>query len=194
MTYADAASVASVIKQFMSKRGVNIVHSQTNTIVLYETAANLEFIVGIVERLDSPTEDIVIEVLNLKYADSTIVAGILRDIFTQKQKVVTNKSASAVTGEITKNSPELIVPYEQVGIYALAHANQLVLVARKPDVERLKQIIDVIDVYTDNMVLEVIELRYADAQALAKTLQEIVAQDKQRDDTRITPPKNEPER
>ncbi|MHC4211975.1 MAG: secretin N-terminal domain-containing protein [Planctomycetota bacterium] len=51
LTYADAASVASVIKPFMSKRGVNIVHKQTNTIVLYETAANLEFIVGIIERL-----------------------------------------------------------------------------------------------------------------------------------------------
>ncbi len=192
LTYAEAASVASVIKPFMSKRGVNIVHSQTNTIVLYETVANFEFIVDIIERLDNPAEDIVIEVINLKYADSTILGGILGNIFTQKQKVVTNKTASSVPGGVTKDSADMIVPYEQVGIYALSHANQLVLVARKPDIERLKQIIDVIDVYRDNMVLEVIELKYADAQALAKTLQEIVAQDKQRDDTRITQVKTEP--
>ncbi|MHC4743840.1 MAG: secretin N-terminal domain-containing protein [Planctomycetota bacterium] len=196
LTYADAGSVLTVIKSFFTKLGKGVVHPETNTIVLFEAEANLELLADVIEQLDTSAEDITIEVINLKYADCTNLANILKGIFGGPDKNAKNKPSGVAevaqpastpkTNEgntAPKNgSADITAPYEQVGIYAVSHANQLVVVGSQSDIRKIKDLVVKIDVYGDNMVLEVIDLEYADAQALSQTLMQVFSERQTRED------------
>ena len=184
LKYADASSVAAVIKPFLTKLGKDVVHRETNTIVLYELNANLESILGIIQKLDTPSEDILVEVVELKYADCESLAKILQQVFTGQTKLTRNKGAGTEnTGRITDSKSiednkavetiDILVPNEQIGIYAVIHANQLVIVGTNTNIEKIKDLVTKIDIYGESMILEVIDLKFADAEMVAMTLQNV---------------------
>lgn len=184
LEYADATSVATVIKPFLTKLGKSVVHKETNTIVLYDADANLEFVIRIIEKLDTPSENVVVEVINLKYADCESLAKILQDVFSTQKKLPMNKSSASEdktkmdrkkepnSGDIS-DANNVLIPYKQIDIYAVVHSNQLVVVGTKLNIQRVKNIISMIDIYGDNTVFEVIALKYVDAEVVSKTLREM---------------------
>jgi general secretion pathway protein D len=181
LKFVAATSVDAVIKPFLTKLGKSVVHKETNTIVLYETDANLIFITRVVEKLDVPFEEIVVEVINLKYADCESLAKILQSIFSSQQTSSRNKgSVKAVDAEgkqITADV-EQMVSDDQMGIYAVNQANQLVIVGTIANVKKVKSLIDEVDVHGSNMVLEVIDLKYADSELLAEKLEQLFNKEK----------------
>jgi len=186
LTYANAASVAAVIKPFLTKLGKMVVYGRTNAVVLYEADANIESVLAIIRKLDTPAEDIIVEVLNLKYADCESLAAVLQQAFGGRTNVVVSKNPADVTRtadsrvkdatqEQGTTDSSVAVPAGPVGIYAVGHANQLVVVGTKADVEKVRSVVAEIDVCGENMVLEVVDLRYADAEVVAGTLRQLFA-------------------
>lgn len=178
LKFAAAASVNVAIKPFLTKLGKSVVHNQTNTIVLYEAQANLKFIESVIEKLDSPSENVIIEVINLKYADSETIAKILQSIFSSQKKDLRNKSTAEETKTDKVDETAVDLPGNAMEIHANAAANQLVVVGTVTDIEKVKNLVAMIDVYGDNMVLEVIDLKYADSQLLAEKLQQLFTDEK----------------
>ncbi|MFC1677362.1 secretin N-terminal domain-containing protein [Planctomycetota bacterium] len=191
LKHADASSIASVIKPFLTKLGKCVVHIETGTIVLYESNANLKFIVGAIEKLDTPGQDIIVEVINLKYADCESLAKMLQEVFASRRKNKKNKNFTSSNKEAKANESTtvegILMPQHQMEIYPVSHANQLVIVGVKASVNKVKDLIAIIDIYGDNMALEVIDLKYADAKALAETFQTLFS-NKERPDN--APQKN----
>ncbi|MFC1677113.1 secretin N-terminal domain-containing protein [Planctomycetota bacterium] len=182
LNFSTAASVNASIKPFLTKLGKSIVHKETNTIILYEAQANLKSIAAVIEKLDSPSEEIVIEIVNLKYADCENLAKILQSVFSSSQKLSRNKSQGESNGR-AKNAKEpaaetITIAEEQTGIYAIKHSNQLVVVGTDDDIEKIRRLVATVDIHIANMVLEVIELKYADSDMLAETLQKLFQDDK----------------
>ena len=93
LAHADATSVAAAIKPFLTKLGKSTVHKETNTIVLYETDASLDSIAAVVQKLDTPAEDIEIEIVNLKCAECDSLAAVLQQIFARQIALPRNKTA-----------------------------------------------------------------------------------------------------
>ena len=193
LEYADAGSIAAVIKPFLSKLEKSVVHKETNTIVLYETQANLEFIAGVIKRLDSPAENIAVEVINLQYADCESLEKILKGIFESQNKRAKNKSSAATdaadsvankntTQTKSQNISEVLIPYEQTEIYPVSRTNQLVVVGTRSDIQKVKALIAMVDLYEDNTVLEVIDLKYADAEVLAEILGQVYSGSESKND------------
>ncbi|MHC4396887.1 MAG: secretin N-terminal domain-containing protein [Planctomycetota bacterium] len=187
LKFAVAASVDAAIKPFMTKLGKSVVHNQTNTIVLYEAEANLKFIESVIEKLDSPSENVIIEVINLKYADSEIISKILQSIFTSQKKDLRNKSTAEEAKTEKADETAVDLPGNSMEIHANAVANQLVVVGTVTDIEKVKNLVTMIDVYGDNMVLEVIDLKYADSELLAEKLQQLFTDEKRREQAAATP-------
>jgi len=183
LEFAAATSVDAAIKPFMTKLGKSVVHKETNTIVLYETDANLEFIAIVIEKLDTPSENIIVEVINLKYVDCEKLAEILRSVFSSRKQNARNKSLAKIndkddTKEHASDIESVSTPEDQIQIYAVNHANQLVVVGISADIEKVKNLVSVLDIYSDNMMFEVFDLKYADSEMLAETLKQLFAEDK----------------
>jgi type II secretion system protein D len=178
LKFAEAASVDAAIKPFLTKLGKSVVHNQTNTIVLYEADANLKFIESVIEKLDSPSENVIIEVINLKYADCETISKILQSIFSSQKKDLRNKSTTEDANADKADETTVDLPGDSIEIHAITHANQLVVVSTVTDIEKVKSLVAMIDVYGDNMVLEVVDLKYADSQLLAEKLQQLFTNEK----------------
>jgi type II secretion system protein D len=178
LRFAVAASVDAAIKPFLTKLGKSVVHNQTNTIVLYEADANLKFIESVIEKLDCPSENVIIKVINLKYADCETISKILQSIFSSRKEDLRNKSnpKEAKTNKVDETAVNLTAG--SVEIHANSGANQLVVVGTLTNIEKVKNLIAMIDIYGDNMVLEVIDLKYADSELLAEKLQQLFTDEK----------------
>lgn len=61
MNYASAREIAAAVKNLMTKRGKIAVDERTNSVLMLETALNIERIKNVVKSLDKPTPKILIE-------------------------------------------------------------------------------------------------------------------------------------
>ena len=161
LQYASADSVAVVLKPFLSKMGKSVVHQETNAIVLFDSDANLETIVGMIEQLDVPDDaQAVLEVVDLRYMDAQQLADTLQKVFTEEQ--VTSSQQPNVVGRPTTGKPNdktgeappappqsVSSPRSRVGVYPLDRTNQLILKAFQGDIERLKSLVDKLDTYVE---------------------------------------------
>lgn len=172
--FAQAQAIASSIKPFLTKLGKSVVHQQTNTLILYDTDANLKILADIIANMDSPAENTIVEVIEIKHSDCEKLAQIVKQVFAPlKGKDKANKDDPRQQ-PLADNSPKLLaISFNPVSVHPVAHANQLIIVGNDREVLQVKQLIAQIDVANDNMVLEVIVIEYADSEELAKTLQEI---------------------
>lgn len=179
LEYADASSISAVIKPFLSKVAKDVVHQETNTIALYEVEANIDSIVSIIEKLDIPSENIIVEVINLVHADSESVAKILQGVFNSKKSPEKNKAKSLkeFTDKTKQNPPTDIkttaISLGHVEIVSVEHSNQLVIVGTKADIKKVVSVVLLIDVADKDTILEVIDLMYADAELVAETLKAV---------------------
>lgn len=161
LNHVSAESITAVIKPFLSKLGKSVVHTQTNTIVLFESEANLETIVGIIERLDIPAEaEMVLEVLALKYMDAELLAETLQKLFPDedtkdnpksmpKEKGTSDRSSERITRPDTLREDALFTPQSGVGVYPIGRTNQLIVKAFQSDIEEIKKLVERLDIYVE---------------------------------------------
>ena len=163
LEYADVVSVSLVVKPFLSKVGKSVVHEDTNALVLLDTDACLKSIVDVIAKLDVPDQaQENLEVVDLQYADAESLAETLQKMFSQPERLSSgmktvaagDSSANVPEGRITpaKESPVAAAvssPQSTVAIYALGRSNQLIVKAFQEDIDRLKSLVEKLDVYVE---------------------------------------------
>ncbi len=161
LAHADAASVAAVTKQFLTGLGKSVVHRETNTILLLESEANLKTIVGIVEKLDVPTEaEIGLEVIDLKYTDAEVLAETLQKVFSESNSRGNLRNSSRgmqppadsdrrITQPRIATEDVLLTPQSRVAVYSIGRTNQIIVKARRNDIKTLKKLVEKLDTYTE---------------------------------------------
>jgi general secretion pathway protein D len=164
--YANAEAVAAVLRPFLSKLGKSVVHPKTNALVLLESAANLETMREVIEKLDVPEDaGAVLEVVDLQYVDAVELAETLQKVFAQAEptRVQTTRTApdaapaagptAGTSDRITPTPPvpeaSVSSPQASVGVFALNRTNQLILKAFQGDIERLRKLVAKLDVYVE---------------------------------------------
>jgi general secretion pathway protein D len=191
--FADAVSIDAVIKPFLTKLGKSVVHNETNTIVLYEAKANLEYIEAVIEALDDPAEDAIIEVINLKYADSELLAEKLKQLFSEdrtKTSEVKNNSQMEKSDNTKPPVSNILSPQSQVYIQALGRTNQLIIKAYSADIKSLKQLIEKLDNYVEPITKNY-QLIYIDALEVFNGLEKILNLDMANDRSKDSRDKNQ---
>lgn len=177
--YGNALSLNNVIKPFMTKMGKVVVYGETNSIVLYEVKANLDFISAVIEKLDTPSENRLIEVIDLKYADSQNLATILQSVFSLRNDNPQNKSERITDSTKTAKPTAINLPESSIIIEPAINTNQLLIAGTKSDIDKIKDLIKKIDVAGNNMVLEVVKLDYADSELIAEKLNQLFSDQKE---------------
>jgi general secretion pathway protein D len=185
LEHANADSVAAVVKTFLSKPGKSVVHSQTNTIVLLESSANLNTIVRVIDELDVPTEpETTITVIDLQYMDAELLSEKLQQIFTDEQSKdipavtrqgdkLSNPASERITAPRIEKKQSLSTPQSLVEVYAIGRTNQLIVKALRSDMEELKNLVEILDVYVEPTT-QSYHFTYVDASEVYNGLEEIL--------------------
>ncbi|HEX68033.1 MAG TPA: type II secretion system protein GspD [bacterium] len=168
LQYADAQQVVSLITPLVSSEGHITSYTPTNTIILSDYSSNLKRILTIIQRIDQPQAKMVTEILPLKYASASQLAQAISQVLESSQKGPTSYRRSSIrraTTSITSLLPSpRIIPDERT--------NSLIVVASLQDMERIKKLVEKLDVPAPRGKerIQVYYLQNADAEELAKVL------------------------
>jgi len=162
LKHADAMSVSLVVKPFLSKVGKSVVHEDTNALVLLDSDACLKSIVDVIAKLDVPDQAReILEVMDLQYVDAETLAETLQQMFAEPQRVpsaakapsTSDNLSDAPEGRITDTRGQVAAavssPQSTVAIYPLGRSNQLIVKAFQGDVDRLRSLVEKLDIYVE---------------------------------------------
>ena len=185
LSYADAGSIVAVVRPFLTKLGKCNLHSQTNKIVLYESAANLGTIVDMINQLDVPAQaQTIVNVIDLQYMDAAELAETLQKVFSEEEPAyrsdpvregneLSKRSDDRITAPEVNAEDALLSPRSKVGVYAVSRTNQLIVKARKDDMKVLDELIKGLDTYVEPMTRNYF-FTYVDAAEIYNGLEEIL--------------------
>lgn len=155
--------IKKVLAPLVSKTSVVIAHTQSGMLIVTETLSNIQRLIAIIEAIDVAYTGEEIVVLPLQYASSTTISRVLTTLF---QK---SKGTAAAKGARPQAGVE-IVPYERI--------NALIVVAPSADVERVRNLVKLLDseMERDSGNIHVIYLQNANAEEMAKVLTSLPGQ------------------
>ncbi len=157
--------VASVLTPLIPKTSSIVAYPPSNTLIITDTAANVERLVQIIRELDVTSPPDQMEIIPLQFASAEDVAKICNQILAQT--AATPRRGRAAIAQ-TAGTPIKIIPYERT--------NKLVVMASREDMETIKSILGQLDQKAEGerSHINVYYLENADAETLAKTLNEIL--------------------
>lgn len=167
----DATEMATTVLTPLIPKTSNIIaFAPSNTLVITDTAANIDRLVRIIHELDTPTSLDQLEILTLEYANAEEVAKILNDILSSGSGVINRRARRGTTNVQTAGSRETskIIPYPRT--------NAVVVLATPEDIITVRDLLVKLDAkpVAERSNINVYYLENADAEGLATTLNEIV--------------------
>jgi len=202
--YANVAQLIENIQPLLPSYAIATANESSNAIVLTDTQTNVRRMAEIIRALDTSISNIsVIRVFTLKYADATEIAQLIGELFR------TDESRGGSRGDRSRQIQEFIsrmrggmggggaessagggasaARQAAVRVVAVADERTNSLVVSAPD-ELMPTIEDLItqidDVSEDITEVRVFALRYADAEQMAETINEVFEGDAQASERR----------
>ena len=168
-SFADETQMIQGAVKFVSDE-------RTNILIIFSKAANFDFFDRIIKVLDVPVDpEVVVETINLEYAEAAEIAGILNEFVGAAKE--TEKTTSTATGgdDGNKSIDDIIAsrrtqpPSREISaaaknaigrlsadtkILSDERTNSLLLMGRRSDIEALKVVISDLDVMLEQVLIE----------------------------------------
>jgi general secretion pathway protein D len=157
LKYAGVVEIKRLFTPMVSKGSVILAYSPTNTMIITDVYSNIKRLMRILNAIDITGIGQEISVIPLEYADATKLVNLLGSIFKPTRK------------------PAKGIPQKTLTMVADERTNTIVMLANEVDTLRVKQLIAMIDKETPRGKgkINVYYLENADAEELAKVLQEV---------------------
>ena len=157
LKYADVVEIKRLFTPMVSKSSVILAYAPTNTLIITDVYSNIKRLIRILNAIDITGIGQEISVIPLEYADATKLVNLLSTIF----KPTAKRAKGAQPKTLTMVSDE--------------RTNTIVMLANELDTLRVRQLISMIDKETPRGKgkIHVYYLANADAEELAKVLQEV---------------------
>jgi general secretion pathway protein D len=156
LTYADPDEIKRLFTPLVSKSSVIVSYGPTNMLIVTDMQSNIQRLLRIIDEIDVSGIGQEITVLPLAHADSNKLVSLLSAVFQAgpPKKGGTDKVLKFVADERT---------------------NSLIILASEIDTMRIRSLVDMLDRETPRgkEKIRVYFLEYADAEELAKVLQQV---------------------
>jgi general secretion pathway protein D len=158
--------VDTILRPLMPKTSHVVAHAASNTVVVTDSAANIERLVRILNSLDRSWDGDQMEIVQLYFSDAEETAGVVMQILEGGSVTTAQRGNPATT--LNKKAPGQIIPY--------ARTNKLMLLGEQAFIDQAKQIVAQLDERADltRAGVHVYYLEHAEADSLAETLGKIL--------------------
>ncbi len=179
LEYIAASDISQALRGLVSKFGTLQVYQPTNTLIMIDSAANMNRLLKIIRELDIDIYEERIEVIPLENAPASEIAQLINSLYTgakptapkARARRARGKKAGAAAVGITGARPSVskVIPYERT--------NSLIIVANQEMIEELKGLIADLDVKAPAGTgkIRVHYLQNADAEQLSGVLSSLAA-------------------
>jgi general secretion pathway protein D len=157
LKYADVTEIKRLFTPMVSKSSVILAYAPTNTLIITDVYSNIKRLIRILKAIDVTGIGQEISVIPLEHADATKLVNLLSTIFKPTAKPPKGAQEKTLT------------------MVADERTNTIVMLANELDTLRVRQLIAMIDKETPRGKgkIHVYYLENADAEELAKVLQEV---------------------
>jgi general secretion pathway protein D len=178
--YIEAEPVVNTLKPLISKDAAMAAYQPTNTVILTESSSNIRRIIAILEAIDVDTYQDEIAVIQVEYADASVLASQLSEIYGAEApaRTGTSRRSSRRRGGTTKPATPQATgtsPLGRVRLLTDDRTNSLIALAPKTQLEEVRALVRKLDVpVTGGGEIHVYYLQHADAEELSQTLSSLV--------------------
>ncbi|MBN1764026.1 MAG: type II secretion system secretin GspD [Sedimentisphaerales bacterium] len=175
LKYANVDEISRIINSRLSAGANLATYESTNTLLLTDTSANIYHIAKIIFQLDVPGSKEELTVIPLQYASAQMLARQITDILENEES---STLRSRRTGQQMKISSKLqIQPNERT--------NSLIVIANQDDTRLIRDLVRQLDVErpTGAYDVHVVPLKNAQAESIAKSLSQALANRKAFDES-----------
>ncbi len=162
LDHVDVAEITGVLSPLVSKEGSLLPYGATNTLIISDTAANIERMAAIVDALDLPRHEQTVEIIPLEHADAKTVAEQINSILTD---TVRPRAASG---------KDRTPAGEKAGFKIVDddRTNSLIVIATAMDLRKIKALAKNLDtpLAAGDERIRVYYAKHADAEALVNVV------------------------
>ena len=158
LQYADPAEIRRLFTPLVSKSSIVLAYPLTNTLIVTDVQSNIQRLLRILAVVDVPSIGQEITILPLEHAEASKLVQIITTVF-QPGRTTSKKKAADLN----------------VKVVADERTNTLIVLASREYTDRVRQLIHQLDkeIPRGSERIRVVYLEHADAEELAKVLQEI---------------------
>jgi len=178
LRYIEAATFATtVLAPLVPKTGSVVPFAPTNTLIITDSSANIERLLKIIRELDVAGTGAELEVIFLQYASADEVAQIGSQVLAQTAASPRKGRAAGAgipAGQAAAGPSGKVIPFSR--------ANAIVVMADGSDMETIRALVASLDRKPEGARsnINVYYLENADAESLAKTLNDIITGTRQK--------------
>lgn len=185
LQYVSAEEMVKVLKPLMSRESQIDFYGVTNTLLVTETASNVDRLLRILDQLDVKADEMIIEVIPLQYASADILAKQLQELLqvgsaagvpsTPAQRRARTGAADTVQKATARSA---VGQAEFLGkIIPDDRTNSLIILTTETQLASIRELIRKLDYDTPRAYgnINVYYLEYANAEDTAKVLTELVS-------------------
>ncbi|HEX3033695.1 MAG TPA: type II secretion system secretin GspD [Thermodesulfobacteriota bacterium] len=178
----SAAEVATTLRPFVSREGDVVAYPASNTLIVVETQSNLNRVLKIIENLDTQTD---IEFIKIQHSEAADIAVKLGEIFGGEVSGIQNIPQSAAQQRQIRRIPSSRIQSgsstgQQIplgfNVIVDERTNTLIVTANPDDMNKIKAIIEKLDVEVEEpeQGIYVIRLQNADAEHVVLVLSNLI--------------------
>jgi len=182
LRYIDAESIVNTLKPLVSKDASMAAYVETNTVILTESASNIRRLLAILEAIDVETYKEELAVLKVEFADATVLAEQVSEIYGAEVAAATSTGLAPRGGARRAQAPGIAPPPAvnpargRVRIITDSRTNSLIVLAARAQLDDVRDLVRKLDVpVTGGGRIHVYYLQYADAEELAQTLAALIS-------------------
>ena len=160
LTHANAIELKRLLTPMLSRQAVVGAHADTNVLLITDTASNVQRIMKIINEIESGDLSRELTLIPLDHSDGHQLATILKSMFQTGSRGKKKQGQDAFSVVVDDRT------------------NMLVILARKADTQRIKELIEVLDQrdLRERGKIRVYAIGNADVKELVKTLGELLTE------------------
>lgn len=187
LNYIDATAISNTLKPLISKDAALVVYAPTNTIILTDTKSNIRRLLGILGALDVEMYKQELAVIKVIYADADTLGDQIMDIYGGTSSGGNKTAASARKNRASRREAAAApksgadggfeaAQRAEVRIITESRTNSLLVLASRTQISDIRDLVHKLDVpVIGGGKIHVYYLKHADAQEMAKTLNDLVS-------------------
>jgi len=179
-----ADEISKALKPLVSKEGDLVVYSASNKLIVVDTVDNINRIVEIISNLDVEKK---IEFIQIENADAADVATKLLEIFGAEGGIKSTQPRTSSRGARQGRANQASSANQQASVTGQSdilgfkvitdeRTNSLIVIAYPQDMEKIRKVVSILDVLSDQVEqgIYVLRIKNADAEQIVGVLSSIV--------------------
>ena len=175
LSFVDASSLVPVLQPMVSKDGLITAYDATNTLILIDSASNIERLLRIISELDIEVPGRGIELIHLENAYAESVAATLQEVLEAQPEKTPKGAPPAVRPGGPAVAPSSAAGTPPFRVISDERTNSIIVLASPGQIRTVRSLVKELDKKLEGVSkINVYPLKYANAEEMVQVISQLI--------------------